>query len=327
MESRTGTAAQHKAPQQVALNGAEDAGTEVQDRVEVAGVTISNPHRLLYREQGITKHQLAHYYQQIAEWILPHLIARPVTLVRCPSGAGGKCFYQKHLTDSLPGELVGVMIQEREKREKYPVIDSLAGLISLIQHGVLEFHPWPARVDALERPDRLVFDLDPGEGAEWSQVVQGARELGDRLTQLGLEPFLRTTGGKGLHVVVPLTRRNSWEELKDFAKKIADLMASEGPDDYTATMSKTKRIGKVFIDYLRNQRGATSIASYSTRARRGAPVATPIFWNELSSHLKSDAFNVSNIFQRISQLKADPWVNFFHIRQSLTRKMFSRLEH
>ncbi len=294
-----------------------------QNGVVIAGVQLSNPDRVLYPEKGITKQQLAEYYVQIADWFLPHVVERPLTLVRCPEGYTGECFFQKHLTGSLPDAVRGVMVPVKGKREEYVAVDDIAGVVALVQMGVLEIHPWPAREDQLEKPDRIVFDLDPGEGAEWKAVVNGAKEVRDRLEAVGLTSYLRTSGGKGLHVVVPLARRNTWDELKEFAKSVADTMTREAPDRYLATMSKAKRRGKVFVDYLRNQRGATAIASYSTRARAGAPVAVPLALDELSTRTKPDMYNVENLPKRLQKLKADPWDGFFSARQSITRKMIA----
>jgi bifunctional non-homologous end joining protein LigD len=198
------------------------------------------------------------------------------------------------------------------------VIEDLAGLISIVQMGALEIHPWPARADDVERPDMLVFDLDPAPDVAWKNVVQGARDVRELLEKLGITSFLRTSGGKGLHVVVPLARRNTWEEAKAFAKAVADNL-------YIATMSKAKRVGKVFVDYLRNQRGATAIASYSTRARSGAPVATPLAWDELSARIKPDTFHVKNVPKRLAGLKEDPWKGFFVVRQSITKKVIAQV--
>jgi bifunctional non-homologous end joining protein LigD len=295
------------------------------DALEVAGMQITNPDRVVYPEQRLTKLQLAGYYETIAEWILPHVAERPLTLVRCPTGRTGQCFYQKHLGDAAPMEVGGVMIREKNSRNKYIVIRDLKGLIALVQIGVLEIHPWPARADNVERPDRLVFDLDPGEGVPWNRVVRAARDVRDFLAEVGLVSFLRTSEGKGLHVVAPLVRRNSWDELKSFAKGVAEKVTTASPDRYVATMSKTRRVGKVFIDYLRNQRGATAIASYSTRARVRAPVATPLDWSELSGRTKPDMYRVENLPKRIASKKVDPWDGFFDIRQSLTRPMLSRI--
>ena len=283
----------------------------------IAGVKLTNPDRVLYPQQGITKRDLAAFYESIAEWVLPYIVDRPLTLVRCPQGRGGQCFYQKHLTESMPAALRGVLIEEKKKREEYVVVDDLAGLISLVQIGVLEMHPWPARTDDLEHPDQLVFDLDPGEETTWEDVVQGARDVRGRLQQHGLESFLRTSGGKGLHVVAPLDRSNTWDEFKDFAKTVAVEMEKESPRQYTSNMSKAKRRGKIFIDFLRNQRGATAIASYSTRAREGAPVATPVRWDELSPKLAADKYTVKNLPRRLSSLKSDPWEGFVELKQRI----------
>jgi bifunctional non-homologous end joining protein LigD len=250
---------------------------------------------------------------------------RPLTLVRCPEGHEGECFYQKHLPHGIPAGMRGVMIKEKTKREEYVVVDDLAGLASLVQMGVLEIHPWPARDDDVEAPDRLIFDFDPGEGVEWKRVVEAARQTRDRLAELGLESFLRTSGGKGLHVVAPLARRTSWDQLKAFAHAFADDMVRRSPQRYVANMSKAKRRGKIFVDYLRNQRGATAVASYSTRARPGAPVAAPLAWEELSARLKPNQYTVANMPRRLARLKADPWEGFFEVRQSITRQMMNQV--
>jgi bifunctional non-homologous end joining protein LigD len=186
---------------------------------------------------------------------------------------------------------------------------------------VLEFHPWPAREDKIERPDMLIFDLDPGEGLDWKDVVQGAKDVRDCLEMLGLRSFLRTSGGKGLHVVAPLSRRNTWDELKEFARGVAETMMRAAPDRYVVNMSKAKRKGKIFVDYLRNQRGATAVASYSTRARPGAPVATPLAWDELSVKLKPNQYTVANIHDRLKKGFKDPWKEFFKVKQSITQSM------
>ncbi len=289
----------------------------------IAGVRLTHPDRVLYPEDGVTKRDLAEYYEKVADWILPHVVGRPLTLVRCPEGYQGECFFQKHLTGSLPDVVRGVMVDVKGKKEEYVAIDDLAGLIALVQMGVLEVHPWPAREDKLERPDQLVFDLDPGEGVTWPDIVRGARELRERVEAAGLKTFLRTSGGKGLHIVVPLGRRNTWEEFKAFAKSVADAMTRDEPHRYIATLSKAKRKGKIFVDYLRNQRGATAVASYSTRARKGAPVAVPIAWDELSTRTKPNMFNISNLPKRLEKLKTDPWADFFKTRQSITREIQS----
>ncbi len=292
----------------------------------VAGVRLSHPDRVLYREQEITKRDLAEYYVRIADWILPYVVNRPLTLVRCPEGYDGECFFQKHYTGSLPDAVRSVTVKVQGRNQKYVAIDDAAGLVGLVQMGVLEIHPWPAREDNLERPDQLVFDLDPGEGVTWRDVVEGARDLRNRLESAGLKTFVRTSGGKGLHVVIPIDRRTSWEVLKAFAKSVADTMSRDVPNRYTATMSKAKRRGKVFIDYLRNQRGATAIVSYSTRRRKGAPVATPLAWDELSVRTKADMYNIGNLPRRLDRLKSDPWADFASIRQSITQEIRAAFE-
>lgn len=286
----------------------------------VAGVTITHPQRIVFPAANVTKADLARYYEEVADWILPHIVGRPLTLVRCPSGQGGKCFYQKHLGDSLPDAVRGVTIKEKEGTDEYLVIDDLEGLISLVQLGVLEIHPWPAREDNVERPDRLVFDLDPGDGVAWGDIRQAASDVRDCLETLGLQSFLRASGGKGLHVVAPIDRRSTWDETKEFAHGVAELMVRAAPDRYVANMSKAKRRGKVFVDYLRNQRGATAVASYSTRARAAVGVATPLAWGELAKLDAADAYGVANVPGRLRALRTDPWKGFLAVRQSITAK-------
>jgi bifunctional non-homologous end joining protein LigD len=308
------------------MNRKTSAAKAASDSSIVAGVTITHPDRVLYPEMRLTKLDLARYYESVADWILPHVIDRPLTLVRCPRGRGKQCFYQKHIAGALPPGIREVPIKEKSGTDQYLAIDDLPGLIALVQMGVLEFHPWPARADNVEAPDRLIFDLDPGEGISLADVIVATRELRERLAEIGLEAFLRTSGGKGFHVVAPLSRRNSWDELKQFAKAVADDMVRRAPDRYVATLSKAKRRGKIFVDYLRNQRGSTAVASYSTRARENAPVATPLASKELTARLKPDHFTVANVGQRLAKLKADPWADFSTVRQSLTKAMFAALE-
>ncbi len=290
-------------------------------QTNVAGQRLTHPERVLYPGQGVTKRDLARFYEAIAAWILPHVKDRLLSLVRCPQGRGRGCFFQKHIAESLPESLHGVVVEERDKRETYIAIHDLSGLVALVQLGVLEIHPWGSRADNPEKPDRLVLDLDPGPGISWTQVIRGAYAVRDRLSDLGLKSFVKTTGGKGLHVVVPLVRRASWSELKGFAKAVALDIACAEPRRYIATMSKDKRAGRIFIDYLRNGRGATSVAAYSTRARAGAPVSTPVSWQELSKIEAADGHTIKNVPERLTGLKCDPWEGFFDIRQSITAKM------
>jgi bifunctional non-homologous end joining protein LigD len=292
----------------------------------VAGVRLSHPERILYPGQGVTKRALAEFYQQAAELMLPHLAGRPLTLFRCPRGREEDCFFQKHFAETLPESGRTVPIQEKDEVRDYLVVDDLPGVIGLVQLGVLEFHPWLCRADRLERPDRMVFDLDPDTRVGWQQVIEAALALRELLGELGLESFVKTSGGKGLHVTVPLARRSSWDELKVFSRGVAERITGQWPRKYLATMSKDKRRGKIFIDHFRNSRGATSIAPYSTRARAGAPVSTPLGWEELPAVPAPNHYTVENLPRRLARLDGDPWEGFFDHRQSLTRGMKDRLD-
>ena len=288
-------------------------------REEVAGVRLTNPGRVLYPGQGITKRDLALFYEAIGERILPHVAARPLTMLRCPRGEGEACFYQKHADDAFPDSVLRVPVPEANGEvAQYVAIDSLPGLIALVQFGVLEFHVWGSRLDDLERPDRLVFDLDPGPRVQWTDVVTSTRTLGETLEGLGLPAFLKTTGGKGLHVEVPIVPEHDWETVKMFTQAVAQRVARGDPGRYTLNASKSKRSGRIFLDYLRNGRGATAVTAYSTRARKGAPVATPVRWDELGPRLSPDRYNVRNLRRRLAALGEDPWHAFEKSRASLT---------
>jgi bifunctional non-homologous end joining protein LigD len=283
-------------------------------------VELSHPERVLFPECGLTKLGLATYYAEVAEWILPHLKDRPLSLVRCPEGKdAGNCFFQKHVRH-VPPALEEVEIEEKNKTETYVMANNRKGLLSLVQINVLEIHTWGSRSDRLEQPDRLVFDLDPGEDVAWERVVQAAFRVRDRLQELGLTSFLKTTGGKGLHIVAPLSpRRPAWETVKGFTRQVAEQLAAEAPDEFIATMSKAARQGKIFIDYLRNDRGATAVAPYSTRSKDGATISMPLAWDELTPALRSDHFRVENVAAHLRSRKQDPWKAFFRTRQSLPK--------
>jgi bifunctional non-homologous end joining protein LigD len=289
--------------------------------VEISGARLTHPDKVLYPDRGFTKLDLALYYKRVAGWILPHLSDRPLTLVRCPEGQAGECFYQKHVTSQFPSSIRRVDVEEDGKTVPYGAVDSLPGLIGLVQMGVLELHVWGAHRDQIERPDYLVLDLDPDEGLEWERIVEGALLLRDLLAATGLRSFLKTTGGKGLHVVLPLARRHSWDEAKAFTKAVADGLVAAEPDRYTSNMSKARRKGKIFVDYLRNGRGATSIAPYSTRARPGAPVSTPLDWAELDTPVRANTFTIETLPRRLEALAADPWADFAKVKQSITTAM------
>lgn len=277
---------------------------------------LTHPERILWPEHGVTKAGLAEFYADIADWILPHVSGRVLSLLRCPSGVSEKCFFAKHPWHGASKALHRVDVGETEKMMW---LDSVEGLIDLVQAGVVEIHPWGSTVRNLEKPDRLIFDLDPGEDVPWSAVIAAAHDVKDRLEALGLKSFVKTSGGKGLHVVLPIEPRVEWDEAKAFTQKIAERMAKDEPGRYLATMSKKARRGRIFVDYLRNGRGATAVAPYSTRALAQGSVSTPLAWEELSESLRADHFKIDNLRQRLAVLKADPWTDFFSIRQRLPK--------
>ena len=291
----------------------------------VAGVKLSNPDKLLYPEAGITKKDLALFYESISDWILPHLRNRPLTLVRCPNGWGKQCFYQKHPDAKVDAVIERVTVQESNGPTLYMMANSEAALVALLQMGALELHPFGSSAPKLGCPDRLVFDFDPDDGISWTTLVEGVQLLKTLLEELGLKTYIKTTGGKGLHVVVPIKPSFGWDEIKQFTKSIAELLVQSFPERFTSVISKSKRTGKIFIDYLRNGEGATAISAYSLRARENAPVATPIEWDELSTDILRDHFNVKNVPERLRKLKKDPWADFFEVKQSITKAMMKKV--
>lgn len=284
----------------------------------IGGVRITSVDKLLFSDTTITKRELAIYYQDVAPWLLPHIVRRPLVLVRCPEGQSKECFYQKHPGIGTPKHLRRIPIRESSKSEEYVVVDDVEGLISLSQIGVLEIHAWGSREDKLEQPDRLIFDLDPGPEVAWKVVVDSAKRIRDFLQELGLETFVKTTGGKGLHLVAPINRKQEWDEVKAFCKDVAHLLVAAAPDLYMATMSKAARTQKIFVDYLRNGRGATAVVPFSPRARPNAPVSTPLTWKELNPKITANHFTIENVRRRLSALTNDPWQEFGKLRQSLT---------
>lgn len=288
--------------------------------IEIAGVRLSSPGKVLWPQQGATKAQLAEYLVGMSDHMLPHLKDRPVSLVRCPQGREGNCFFQKHHNASAPDEIGSVNITEKGgKLAPYLLIQSVKGLVAAAQIGALELHVWGARIDMLERPERIVFDLDPDQGLDFSAVRSAAFEVRDVLQSLGLKSFALLTGGKGVHVVAPVMRRNSWDEVKSFSQSLARNLEVASPDRYVAQASKKKRTSRIFIDWLRNERGATAILPFSTRARAGCPVATPVSWEELRSIDRASAYTIETMPKRLKSLKSDPWEGYAQIRQSLTK--------
>ncbi|HEY0414095.1 MAG TPA: non-homologous end-joining DNA ligase [Allosphingosinicella sp.] len=281
----------------------------------VAGVRLSNPDKILYPEQGITKGALADYYVAVADRLLPHVADRPITMVRCPTGQGRKCFYQRHAGSGVPEQLGEVTIPGFE--EPYLYIRDLPGLVAMVQMGVLEMHPWAVTVERPDRADRIVFDLDPDEGLGFAEVIRAALEVRDRLAALGLESFVKTTGGKGLHVVVPVEPTAEWREVKSFAKGVSAAMAADSPERYLTKISKAERVGRIFIDYLRNDPTSTAVAPYSTRSRAGAPVAMPLRWDEVKPGLDPCDYVLRTVPALVKRQRADPWAEMLELKQKL----------
>ena len=279
----------------------------------VGQVTLTHPDRIYWQDAGITKRDLADYYASVWKRMQPHVTGRPISLLRCPEGAEGQCFFQKHARAGIPEEFLHLVA---EKGDKIISIDDLDGLIALVQGGVLEVHVRGSTIDNRERGDRLVFDLDPGPGTGWRDVIAAAREVRERLSRVKLTSFLKTSGGKGLHVVVPIAPA-PWATVKRFCHAVALSMEKDGPDKYLSTAAKAGRQGRIFIDYLRNSREATAVAPYSTRARPGAPVSVPIDWSELGSLKSAAQYTVRNLAQRLSRQKKDPWAAIGRTRQAL----------
>ncbi|MBV7519215.1 non-homologous end-joining DNA ligase [Ensifer sp. ENS12] len=291
----------------------------------VLGVRITHPERILFEGQSISKLDLARYYAVVADRMLPYAAEHLLSLVRAPQGVKGPRFYQKHASEGFPDEIKEVPVTESSgETENYMYVRDAKGVVAAVQMGTLEFHIWGSRFDKLETPDRLIFDLDPDEGLDFAVVKTAAVALHDALDEIGLKSIPMVTGGKGVHVIVPLVARATWPEAKGFAKTFAQGFAEREPDNFVATMSKEKRKGRIFIDWLRNERGATAIAPYSTRARSGGPVATPISWDELSALEAANGFRIPDILERIES-GIDPWRDLAKVRQSLTRKILDKL--
>jgi bifunctional non-homologous end joining protein LigD len=278
-------------------------------------VRLTHPERVYWEDVGLTKQGLADYYTGVWDWIAPHITGRALSLVRCPDGTAGQCFFQKHASAGIDAARLRLV---PEDQDHVIAIDDLDGLLSLVQAGVLEFHVRGSRVEHLDKADRIVFDLDPAPELAWKDVVKAAREVRERLESLKLATWLKTTGGKGLHVVVPIAPA-PWDEVKEFTRAVALSMAADSPDRYIATASKRERTGRIFIDYLRNSREATAICAYSTRARAGATVSVPIAWSELGQLRSANRYTVANLATRLARLKNDPWADIAREKQRLPR--------
>ena len=286
-----------------------------EDKSEIAGVHITHPDREMFAGEGVTKRDLIDYYVAVADRMLPYIEDRPLALVRCPDGTAKQCFFQKHASSGWPDLFGRIRIREKSGSDEYLYIEDVQGLIAAAQMSVLELHILGARADAVEKPDRMVFDLDPDEGLPFAEVKSAAKDLRARLKKIGLESFLMVTGGKGVHVVVPLQRKHTWDQHRAFAEALARLMADEEPERFVANMSKAKRKGKIFVDYLRNQRGSTAIAPFSTRARKGAFVALPVPWQGLAKLANAHPVSLKDAAKLIRG--RDSWAGYLKVKQSL----------
>ncbi|HYW33504.1 MAG TPA: non-homologous end-joining DNA ligase [Gemmatimonas sp.] len=292
-------------------------------------MTITHPERIVFPDPGITKGALAQYYATVAPRMLPHVAGRPLSLVRCPQGQGKPCFYQKHWANALPEGLGGVEIDddnpENDELGPYVFVKDVRGLVALVQHGVLELHIWGARADKPDAPDRVVFDLDPAPDVPWSVVLETAQRTRRLLREYELDCWLKTSGGKGLHVVVPVTRRVSWNDVHDFSRLIVARLLHEAPDQLVDVASKAARPGKIYVDYQRNARGATAVAPWSTRARDGAPVSIPVPWTSASKLGSGNARGMEGAAALAKRMRSDPWADMLTSRQGISAATMQRL--
>ncbi len=301
----------------VALGGAAPVKKSANPANTVAGVVISHPDRKVFPDAKITKLDLARYYESVAEWIVPEIAGRPLSLLRCPEGIAGQCFFQKHFEHGVES-LRRVAIKEEHATREYLVLRDTHDLVALAQEGIIEIHPWGALADDPDKPDRLIFDFDPDPALSFSDVIAAAKSLRKMLTQLKLTSFVKTTGGKGLHVVLPLRRDIDWDHLKNFAQAVALLTVENDPDRFTANPLKKERKGKIFVDYLRNARGSTAVAAYSVRARAGAPVAMPVRWEELERGFKPARYDLKTVPKLLRARRGDPWGEIGAVKQSIS---------
>jgi bifunctional non-homologous end joining protein LigD len=284
------------------------------------GIKLSNPDKVYYSDIGLTKLDVAKYYETVAPFMLPYVARRPISLVRCPEGIEGERFFQRHAMKGMSKAIKQVPIPGGESKKPYLYIDDEEGLFGLIQISTLEIHDWGVSLAHVNEPDRLVFDLDPDEDLDLGTLKAATVEVREFLEDLGFKSFLKSTGGKGLHLVAPLAPKLGWDVVKAFAKAIADALVSARPDRYTANPLKKTREGKIFVDYLRNQRGGSAIVNYSTRAKKGAPVACPLRWDELKGLKAAAPYTVKTLPARLKAMKRDPWEGYSSTRQSITAK-------
>jgi len=294
-------------------------------RPDVGGIGISNPQRVIDDRSGATKLQLAQYYLAVGEWLMPHLAKRPLSIVRAPDGVSGESFFQRHC-GRLKMPHMSVLDKSLDPEHARLIqADSVTAVVEAAQMGTIEFHTWNARSDRIDRPDRMVFDLDPDPELPWSSMIEATTMTLDLLGELGLRAFLKTSGGRGMHVVVPIERRQSWDLVNDFARGVTVRLAKEAPEQIVAKMGPKNRVGRIFVDYLRNQRGASTVAAYSARARPGLPVSVPITVDELDRISGADHWNIFNVRERLDAQSLDPWAEYASPRQSLSAQLLREL--
>jgi bifunctional non-homologous end joining protein LigD len=301
-------------------------GTKEGNEGLVRGVRVSHPDRVMYETPRLTKLDIVRYYDRIAPVMMPHVEGRPLTLVRCGEGVAAGCFYMKHSKLWAPPTLKRVKIKEKTKVGDYLVIESPEGLVGLAQFNILEIHTWNTRWPKIELPDRVILDLDPGPAVAWTTVIDTAKAIRRVLQKLDLESFVKTTGGKGLHVVVPLTPQHDWRACLDFSRSVAEAMVRHAPDLYTTKFAKSGREAMILIDYMRNNRTNTSVAAFSTRARDGAPVSVPLAWTELTPKLDPASFTVLTVPARAERPRKDPWADYWKIKQRFSKTAIAALD-
>ncbi len=320
-EDKPAAEVQREAPSAIAAPLSAEAGLNA---AAAAGIKLTSPDRVAYPGQGVTKADLVAYYAAVAARMLPYIENRPLSLLRCPQGRAKYCFFQKHDTGGFPEAMKSVLIAEKDgTREDYFYIEDLAGLIAGTQMNVLEWHLWGSRIKDVEKPERIIFDIDPDEGLDFSHVRAAATDIRDMLAALGLRSYALVSGGKGVHVIAPLRPSAEWPEVKAFCKAVAQRLAADHPDRFVANMSKAKRKGKLFIDYLRNERGATAIAPWSTRSREGAPAAVPVGWDELDTITAANQFTLPQAAARAQS--PDPWPDYFTTTQAITKTLLNKV--
>ncbi len=294
-------------------------------RPDVGGIGISSPQRVIDAQSGATKLQLAEYYLSVGNWLTPHLAGRPLSIVRAPDGVDGDSFFQRHC-GRLKMPHMRVLDKSLDPEHARLIqADSITAVVEAAQMGTVEFHTWNARSDRIDRPDRIVFDLDPDPALPWSSMVEATCLTLDLLDELGLKAFLKTSGGRGMHVVVPIDRRQGWDCINEFARGVTMRLAREEPDKFAEKMGPKNRIGKIFVDYLRNQRGASTVAAYSVRARPGLPVSVPIGRDELEQIAGANQWNILNLHQRLAERSGDPWSDYASTRQSISASLLKAL--